>query len=179
MSSRSDKDDLLKDPSELWKEGCAITLRKALAKSTKFRTIRAVSEAARVNYNTTKDYFQGRHLASRENWARIAAVFLAEIGASIPVRRKRVGAAAANRRVPAARAARVLETLRRLGEQLDFVKTGSRKDRDLLRRIVPGTDVGYITSLLRALYDEDQFEEWILFSNYPMRRADYTVSRDK
>ena len=172
MASRSDMEDLLKHPSELGKDECAIALRKALVRSAKFRTIREVSEAARVNYNTTKDYVQGRHLASRENWARIAAVFLAEIGARIPVRRKRAGATAANKRVPAARAARVLETLRRLGEQLDFFKTGSRKDRGLLRRIVPATDVGYITSLLRALYDEDQFEEWILFSNYPMKGAD-------
>ena len=89
MASRSDMEDLLKHPSELGKDECAIALRKALVRSAKFRTIREVSEAARVNYNTTKDYVQGRHLASRENWARIAAVFLAEIGARIPVRRKR------------------------------------------------------------------------------------------
>jgi len=179
MVGMSEMEGLLRDPSELGKEGCAIALRKALLESTRFRTIREVSDAAKVNYNTTKDYFQGRHIANRKNWKKITAVFLAEMGAEMPARRRKATPAADKRRLPAARAARVLKTLQQLGTQLDFFKTGSRKDRDLLRRVVPATDVGYVTSLLKALYGEDQLEEWILFSNYKMKGAGPAASRDK
>jgi hypothetical protein len=52
---------------------------------------------------------------------------------------------------------------------LEFFKKGSKDDRDVLRKAIPGRDVGYVTSLLRALYDEDQFDAWILFSEYSLR----------
>jgi len=172
MSSRLEVEDLLKEPSELGKEGCAIALRKALARSTKFETIREVADAAAVNYSTLRDYFGARHLPNRERWARIASVLLPEIGATESVHKERATATASSKRPPALHAAEVLKALRQLGEVLEFFKKGSPQDRELLRRMVPGADVGYITSLLRALYDEDQFEEWILFSNYAMRGAE-------
>ena len=179
MSSRLDVEDLLKDPSELGKEGCAIALRKALARSSRFRTIREVSDAALLNYGTIRGYFDARRLPDRETWSKIASVLLPEIGATDSVRKEGANTAAPSKRSSAAHAAEVLRALRQLGQVLEFFKTGSPTDRDLLRRMVPGTDVGYITSLLRALYDEDRFEEWILFSNYTMRGAQDGRSRVK
>ena len=169
MSSKPQTEDLLKEPSELGKEGCAIVLRKALARSTRFETIREVAEAASVNYGTVRGYFDARRLPNREKWARIVSVLLPEIGATESIHEERATTMASSKGPPALHAAEVLKTIRRLGQVLEFFKTGSPTDRDLLRRIVPGADVGYITSLLRALYDEDQFEQWILFSNYAMR----------
>ena len=178
MSSRLDVEDLLKEPSELGKQGCAIALRKALARSPRFRTIREVADAASENYSTVKHYFEARYLPGRERWAKIASVLLPEIGATESVPKKR-SSGPPSEGLSAARAAEVLRVLRRLAQVLEFFKTGSPTDRDLLRRMVPGTDVGYITSLLRALYDEDRFEEWILFSNYTMRGTKHGSSGNR
>ena len=179
MSSRLEVEDLLKEPSELGKQGCAIALRKALARSSRFRTIREVAEAASENYGTVKNYFTARTLPSRERWLRIAAVLLPDMGASSALKKREDPGTLPTKEAAASQAGRVSQTLRGLGQLLEYFKTGSSKDRDSLRHIVPPADVGYITSLLRALYDEDRFEEWILFSNYTMRGAEHGRSRVK
>jgi hypothetical protein len=67
-----------------------------------------------------------------------------------------------------ARADRVKMILIKLADELEFFKK-SPAARKTFRRIVPGEDVGYITTLLRALYDEDQFQRWLLFSEYKLK----------
>lgn len=69
-----------------------------------------------------------------------------------------------------AKASEVSRLMRELSQELEFFKRGSKSDRDVVRRMIPGRDVGYLTSLLRALYDEDQFEAWILFSEYSLSK---------
>jgi hypothetical protein len=71
-------------------------------------------------------------------------------------------------RTPSEHAERVLALLYSLDRELQYFRNASVADRDYLRRIVHGQDVGYITSLLRALYDEDKFQSWQLFANYQM-----------
>jgi hypothetical protein len=71
-------------------------------------------------------------------------------------------------RTPSEHAERVLALLYSLDRELQYFRGASVADRDHLRRIVNGQDVGYITSLLRALYDEDKFQSWQLFANYQM-----------
>jgi len=71
-------------------------------------------------------------------------------------------------RTPPEHAERVLALLYSLDRELQYFRDASSADRDYLRRIVHGQDVGYITSLLRALYDEDKFQSWQLFANYQM-----------
>jgi hypothetical protein len=66
------------------------------------------------------------------------------------------------------RAADIRRAILELSIQLEYFKQGSRAHREALRRTIPGRDIGYLTSLLRALYDEDQFETWILFSEYSL-----------
>jgi hypothetical protein len=56
-----------------------------------------------------------------------------------------------------------------LSSELDFFKSCTENERKIFKRIVPGQDVGYITTLLRALYDEDKFQRWLLFSTYTMK----------
>jgi len=58
----------------------------------------------------------------------------------------------------------VAELLLRLKGELEFFKAGSLEDRDAFRRAIPGEQLGYLVSLLKALYDEDAFREWIHFS---------------
>lgn len=67
------------------------------------------------------------------------------------------------------RATRVKKLLVMLADELEFFKQNSESTRETFRRVVPGEDVGYITTLLRALYNEDQFQRWLLFSKYKMK----------
>jgi hypothetical protein len=69
---------------------------------------------------------------------------------------------------PREHAQNVLALLYSLDRELQYFRNSSSTGRDQLRRFVNGQDVGYITSLLRALYDEDKFQSWQLFSNYQM-----------
>ena len=67
------------------------------------------------------------------------------------------------------RARNVMKLLMSLSKELEFFKRCSENERNSFKKIVPGQDVGYITTLLRALYDEDKFQRWLLFSTYTMK----------
>ena len=67
------------------------------------------------------------------------------------------------------RAKTVMLLLMSLSSELEFFKTCTENERRIFKKIVPGPDVGYITTLLRALYDEDKFQRWLLFSTYTMK----------
>jgi len=65
---------------------------------------------------------------------------------------------------PAGRSRTITELLARLKGELEFFKAGSSEDREVLRKVTPGEQVGYVVSLLKALYDEGAFREWLHFS---------------
>jgi hypothetical protein len=67
------------------------------------------------------------------------------------------------------RARYIMKLLLALSAELEFFKSCSEEGRKIFKKIVPGQDVGYITTLLRALYDEDKFQRWLLFSTYTMK----------
>jgi hypothetical protein len=176
------REDMSRSPMELGKEHCAIALRRAMASAGRFETIRELAETVDINYSTLRGYFQGRSLPSEENW-RLLASALGQ-GVSTPGRPKiRKGSTSRTVEQPRspsgdraeapsedalASAEEVRRQIRHLSHTLDFFKQGSAVDRETLRRTIPGRDMGYLTSLLRALYDEDQFEAWILFSEYEL-----------
>jgi hypothetical protein len=56
-----------------------------------------------------------------------------------------------------------------LADALEFFKNKPESARKTFRRTIPGEDVGYITTFLKALYDEDQFQRWLFFSEYKLR----------
>jgi hypothetical protein len=66
----------------------------------------------------------------------------------------------------------IAELLARLKGELEFFKAGSAEDREAFRRVVPGEQLGYVVSLLKALYDEGTFREWLHFS-----QLDFTEKR--
>ena len=68
-----------------------------------------------------------------------------------------------------ARSRTVMRLLMSLASELEFFKSCTENERKIFKKIVPGQDVGYITTLLRALYDEDKFQKWLLFSTYTMK----------
>ena len=63
----------------------------------------------------------------------------------------------------------VMRLLMSLSGELEFFKNCTEDERRIFRNTVPGQDVGYITTLLRALYDEDKFQKWLFFSTYTMK----------
>lgn len=67
------------------------------------------------------------------------------------------------------RARTVLRLLMSLSKELEFFKSCTEDERRIFKKTVPGQDVGYITTLLRALYDEDRFQKWLFFSTYRMK----------
>jgi transcriptional regulator with XRE-family HTH domain len=53
-----------------------------------------------------------------------------------------------------------------LAEEIFRFRDSGIKDREKLRSLISPKDVGYVSSFLRALFDEDKFSDFILFSNY-------------
>jgi len=214
-------------PAELGRDRCAIALRKAMAASGEFETIKELAEGSGVNYSTLRGYFQGRALPSEAAWRALQETLgmPSQIAPGTAARASSSGHGAGRRsrtrgdstapQKPAHEASRKLREasstdsdttaasstvrqrppcadaggeakattparealdqarevrrqIRQLAVQLEYFKHGTPQDRTALRRIIPGRDMGYLTSLLRALYDEDQFEAWILFSEYSL-----------
>lgn len=63
----------------------------------------------------------------------------------------------------------VMRLLMSLSSELEYFKNCTEDERRIFKETVPGQDVGYITTLLRALYDEDKFQKWLFFSTYTMK----------
>ncbi len=146
----------------------AVDLKTWLRSQRRFRTVREVAAAAGIPYTSVKDYFNGRSVPQGErrrilgDLTRIPA--LRGHGEEVPNRTEASGSAAA-------RAEAVLQAVRRLLVDLDPFKAGTAEDRAVLRKTVPARDVGYLTTLLKAMYDEDQFQTWLYFTEYkPERR---------
>ena len=69
-----------------------------------------------------------------------------------------------------ARAQAVEDTLYTLNDELQFFKEGPPRSRKILRRRLSGPDVGYVTTLLKALFDEEKFQNWLAMTTYEIRR---------
>ena len=70
---------------------------------------------------------------------------------------------------PTKRATRIKTLLIELADELEFFKQKPESVRRIFRKVIPGEDIAFVTTLLRALYDEDQFQRWLLFSNYKLK----------
>lgn len=64
----------------------------------------------------------------------------------------------------------VEDTVYALNDELEFFKEGSPHARGILRRRLRGPDVGYVTTLLKALFDEEKFQNWLAMTTYEIRR---------
>ena len=49
-------------------------------------------------------------------------------------------------------------------DELEYFKNSSTEAREILKKYLSGSEVGYLASLLTALYDEDQLDIWKTFS---------------
>lgn len=55
---------------------------------------------------------------------------------------------------------KVKDLLLALEKELRFFRDGSESDRNILRRELDFADIGYISSLLSMMSQEDRFERW-------------------
>ncbi len=53
-----------------------------------------------------------------------------------------------------------------LAEEIVSFRDSGVKDRQKLRTMISPKDVGYVSAFLKALFDEDKFSDFILFSKY-------------
>jgi len=60
----------------------------------------------------------------------------------------------------------VRATLQRLLEQLEYFKQGTETDRKKFRELIDPMEVGYVSSLLKALFDEEGFQRWVLATQF-------------
>ena len=65
------------------------------------------------------------------------------------------------------------ELIQTVIRELEYFKNGTKEDRDVFREVVPPEDIGYVTTLLKALYSEDQFQRWIFISRYRSKGLGY------
>jgi hypothetical protein len=146
-------------------ERMAIELKQWLRSQNRYRTIRELEAPTGIPYSSLKDYFAGDAAPRGERLQRLAA--LTRVPALLATDAKARPSASERGECTAEESARrVSMTLRRLMDELDFFKRGTPEDRSTLKRMVPARDVGYATTLLKAMYDEDQFQAWVYFSEY-------------
>jgi transcriptional regulator with XRE-family HTH domain len=62
------------------------------------------------------------------------------------------------------------DALYALNAELEFFKEGSPQSRGMLRRRLSGPDVGYVSTLLKALFDEERFQNWLAMTTHEVRR---------
>jgi transcriptional regulator with XRE-family HTH domain len=117
-----------------------------------------------ISPNTLKKYRRGVRRPSSEKNVEAITTILKDAGVT---RRNSLLRIPKNNSFE--RAIRIKKLLVKLADELEFFKQNSESARKSFRRAVPGEDIGYITTLLRALYNEDQFQRWLLFSEYRMR----------
>jgi hypothetical protein len=60
-------------------------------------------------------------------------------------------------------------SLRKLLDLLEYFKKGTESDRKTFRRIIDPLEVGYITSILKALFEEEAFQRWVLATEFKPR----------
>lgn len=153
-------------PSKSDRERVAIDLKKWLRSQPQYKTIADLRNPTGIPYTSLKDYFGGKALPSGARLEKLAALTGApSLMAMLPTQSG--GRAASSGAPSSAEMARsVFTTIHRLLNELNFFKRGTAADRAALRNVVPARDVGYLTTLLKAMYDEDQFQAWLYFADY-------------
>lgn len=169
----------IKNQNSAIKTQLAQELRIWLSQS-KYESQSQFSKEIGINRNTIKRYFQGVCLPDGDNLRKLHEATNLEILNQLPKssRTKKKS----KKRLPAKtqiatpispdlaneKAKGVWKTLVSLNNELEFFKRGSPNDREVFRDMISGEDVGYIIALLKALFNEDQFQNWIYFTKYEM-----------
>jgi len=169
-----------KKVSDTLRHQLTIALRQWFQSQTQWKSLKELAKATAINYSTLKRYFGigGHNFPMEENLKKLfeitkIPVLLELVKKTQPSEAKAIP----QKETPllslqdtSQRAQKVYELLLKLNDELEFFKKGASKDREIFRNTIPGKDIGYIIALLKALYDEDAFQNWLFFAEYKMRR---------
>jgi hypothetical protein len=157
---REIKQEFPEDIENISKDECAKILHKALGSSGRFSSIAQLASAASLPRQTVGDYFFGRHKPPKDKWIKLRLLLLD----TIPIVQSypKAGKTETSRAAHEAERLRLLWPL--LKDYLQYFRDSSPEDRAILKKILPGTEAGYISGLLSALYDEDQLAAWLTFA---------------
>ena len=159
-----------------------LRLREWLNNQNRFKTIAELSRYLEINKATLDDYFNGRNHPKGENLDKLIEVthlpLLLQIKeASTNIKTNdNIQSSGQNRmksnnqELSLNKAQEVHATIIKLNELLDYFKKANAEERAILRKTIPPVQIGYITSLIKALYNEDEFQQWILFSEYKLSK---------
>lgn len=147
------------DLKNLTKEECAKILHKALTSSSNYSSIAQLAKDIGFKRQTLGDYFYARHKPSQEKWNLLREVLFEKVKNIIPEKKLKV--AQITEAKHSAEKIKAISFL--LKDELEYFKESSPEVREILKEYLPGPDVGYIASLLTALYDENQLE---IFKNF-------------
>lgn len=142
------------DVKPLTKEECAKILRKALSISEKFKTQSEISRITGINEKTIGDYFTARHKPPQKKWNLLRET-LVKISQKNLYEKKTKTQEMNETKQSIERLKAILLLLK--GE-LEYFKDSSPEAREILKENLPGSTIGYLSSLLTALYDENQLD---------------------
>lgn len=146
---------------DISKEDCAKILRKALSVSKKYKTQTDISKATNINEKSIGDYFTARHKPSQERWILLREVLFTEGLDNVLDEKSTLKLASeAIHSIERLKAILIL-----LNDELEYLKNSTPVNRRILKEQIPGHQVGYLASLLTALYDESQLDIFKNFSN--------------
>jgi len=146
------------------KKQLAIQLRAWVGQQRERRTWKQWADFFGIKEKTLGGYIQGKTFPRGDNLKRLQAK------ASLPILRHQNESEIERKMTSEQYARRVENILQQLAKELNYFKSGKREDREVFRKIVMGEDVGYIISLLKALFDEDTFQNWIFAAQYKFNR---------
>lgn len=149
------------DNEKLSKQECATILQKALALSPRFSKVSELAKAAGFKRQTLGDYLYARHKPPKAKW-----LILRELLAPKEMNLETIEVLenTAELRLARKRAERLKALKFLMIDELEFFRDSKPHVREILNQIIPGGEVGYLTGLFSALYDEDQLTIWLTFS---------------
>lgn len=68
------------------------------------------------------------------------------------------------------RVARLRNLFLLIAQDLEALRAAGEADRELYRNTLDNRDIGYLSSLMAMLCDENQFQRWMQFSTYRFRQ---------
>jgi hypothetical protein len=147
-----------KDNEKLTKQECAIILQKALASSSRFKRYSDLAKAAGFSRQIIGDYLYARRKPPRDKWTLLHGL-LSTADAEISTENNK------DYYTARIRAERLRALKFAMMDDLEYFRDSTIAERSVLKKIIPGKEVGYLSGLFSALYDEDQLKIWLTFSN--------------
>jgi len=138
-------------------------LAEWFANQKQWTTRKQFANSIGIPYSTLKKYFSGVHFPSGKNLQKLynaTNLNCFKQKSKTQSDQKSINKEAINK------SEIVKRLLFILNEELEYFKNGKTEERDLLRNILSGHDVGYITALLDSIFDEERFKNWLIMNTY-------------